>query len=545
MRFLLIFLLAGAASATETVVHNVTAYTLTDEGVVEFSVLVIDDDGRVEATGGDELLARFPDARRYDGRGRYVLPGLSDAHAHVYSQGLLLSELNLFGSPSVEHARQAVADYAAEHPHRDWLTGRGWNQVLWPGNEFPTAADLDAVVADRPVWLRRVDGHAGWANSAALRAAGIDDDTPDPVGGRIVRDEKGGATGILVDSAMHLVAEQMPPPTRQEIRKAIAAAQEELLSLGLTAVHDAGIDIDQAEVYLSLADDDELQLRVYAMLEGAGANLDAFGEPVVAYGNGRLDIRAVKLYADGALGSRGAALLAPYSDDSENHGLPRMNGSELTDAVVKANSLGFQVAVHAIGDRGNRMTLDALQAAQNDRPSSLRNRIEHAQIVALEDIPRFAGLGVIASMQPSHATSDMNMAEDRLGPERIKGGYAWRRFLEAGVLLASGSDFPVELANPFFGLYAAVSRQDREGLPRDGWYPDQALTREEALRSFTLDAAFAAHREHDTGSLEPGKWADLIIVDRDYFGTPVDRIDDIEVQETWIAGRRVYRRQGE
>ncbi|MDH4124216.1 MAG: amidohydrolase [Gammaproteobacteria bacterium] len=542
---LLIFLLAASATSAQTAIHNVTGYTSTETGVVQFEVLVFADDGRVLATGGPASLAEYATARRIDGGGRYLLPGLTDAHAHMANLGFLATSLDLAGTPSLEDALQRIADYADGNPHVDWIEGRGWNQVLWPVQEFPTAADIDAVVSDRPVWLERIDGHAGWANSVTLRLAGIDDSTLDPVGGKIIRDRNGHATGILIDRAKDLVTGHVPAATSIELRNAILEAVNTLLPLGITSVHDTGIDRNMAAVYMALADDAVLELRVYAMLADAGANLDAVGKPIIAYGNDHLDIRSVKIYADGALGSRGAALLEPYSDDVENRGLLFVAVDELFRDVRKANRMGFQVGVHAIGDRGNRLALDAFERAQAGQPSPLRNRVEHAQVIALDDIPRFAALGVVASMQPTHATSDMNMAEDRIGAERIKGAYAWQRLLQSGAVIASGSDFPVELPNPFYGLYAAVSRQHRDGLPAGGWYAAEAMSREQALHSFTLAAAYAAHQEDRLGSLEPGKWADFILVDGDYFEVSTDRIDDIRVLETWVSGKRVYARGSE
>jgi len=540
MRILLLLLWVGTVGAAETAIHNVTAYTSTDTGVRAFSVLVISEDGKVAATGGPELLTQYPAAQRIDAHGRSLLPGLTDAHAHMYGLGFLNISLNLAGTPSVDAAVSRIAEYAVDNPHSDWILGRGWNQVLWPVKEFPTAGDIDAVVSDRPVWLRRIDGHAGWANSAALEVAGIDDETPDPVGGKVIRDDNGHATGVLVDKAMGLITTHLPAPDKDDLRAAYLAATDVLLPLGMTGVHDTGIDIAEAEVYMSMADDGALKMRIYAMLSNAGPNLDAMGEPIIAYGNDHLDIAAVKLYADGALGSRGAAMIEPYSDDVENRGLPFYSLDDLTAFTQKSNDMGFQVGIHAIGDLGNRLALDAFEKVQGGEPSRLRNRIEHAQIITLDDIPRFAKLGIIAAVQATHATSDMNMAEDRIGPERIKGGYAWRRLLDSGAVLANGSDFPVELANPWHGLYAAVTRQDRTGEPEGGWYADQALTRAEALHSFTLAAAYAAHQEERLGSLEPGKWADFIIIDRNYFEIPASEIDDILVIETWVGGERVF-----
>lgn len=534
-----LFLLYGTAAAA-TALHNVNGYTSSDDGVRQFSVLVFDDAGKVVATGGDELLAGTAGGDRIDGGGATVLPGLIDAHAHVYGLGFLKTSLDITGVPSVDDAANRIRDYAAENPHSRWILGRGWNQVLWPVKEFPTAAHIDAVVSDRPVWLRRIDGHAAWANSAAMKLAGIDNDTPDPVGGKILRDDNGHATGIFVDLAMDLIEQHLPKAEKDDYRQALKSAVDALVAEGMTSVHDAGIDLMNAEVYISMADNDELDMRIYAMTGGAGEVLDAIGKPLRSYGNDRLEIASVKLYADGALGSRGAAMIEPYSDDAENRGLAFWTQGELDRMVAKANDMGFQVGIHAIGDLGNRMALDAFEAAQQGKSSALRNRVEHSQIIALEDIPRFAALGVIASMQPTHATSDMNMAEDRVGPDRILGGYAWRRLLDSGAVIASGSDFPVELSNPFHGLYAAVTRQGRDGEPEDGWYSDQALTRAEALHSFTLAAAYAAHQEDRLGSLEPGKWADFIIIDRDYFTIPASEIDDIQVLQTWVGGEKVY-----
>ncbi|MDH3266574.1 MAG: amidohydrolase, partial [Gammaproteobacteria bacterium] len=480
---LILLLLAGTALGAETAVHDITAYTSTATGIREFNVLVFSEEGKILATGDESLLEDFPDAIRVNGNGRTVLPGLTDAHAHMYGLGFLSVSLDLSGSPSLHDAVRQIAEYSESAPRSTWIQGRGWNQVLWPVKEFPTAADIDAIVSDRPVWLRRVDGHAGWANSATLEIAAIDDDTPDPVGGKIIRDTSGKATGVLIDKAMALVTAHIPPPGKNDIRNAYSRATAYLLSLGMTGVHDAGINIQEAGVYMSMADDSELDMRIYAMLAGAGANLDGIGKPILQYGDDRLDIAAVKLYADGALGSRGAAMIEPYSDDGENRGLPFFSTEELAAFTRKANDRGFQVAIHAIGDRGNRMALDTFDQVQHGTVSALRNRVEHAQIIALDDMPRFAQLGIIASMQPTHATSDMNMAEDRVGPERIKGGYAWRRLLESGAILASGSDFPVELANPWHGLYAAVTRQSRAGEPAGGWYAEQALSRAEALHS--------------------------------------------------------------
>jgi predicted amidohydrolase YtcJ len=337
-----------------------------------------------------------------------------------------------------------------------------------------------------------------------------------------------------------MVESRIPPSTKEEIRKYYRSAISTLLSYGMTGVHDMEVTLPMAEVFLAMADDDELDMRISAFLDTKTGAHEKIGKPIRGYGNERLDLAAVKIYADGALGSRGAALIEPYSDDVENRGLVFFGQDELDAMTIRANELGFQVGTHAIGDLGNRMVLDAFEAAQGGEPSPLRNRIEHAQVIALDDIPRFAELGVIASMQPTHATSDMNMAEDRVGPDRIRGAYAWRRLLDSGAILAAGSDFVVEHPNPFYGLYSAVTRQDHGGNPQGGWYIDQGLTRAEALHAFTLAAAYAGRQEDSLGSLEPGKWADFILTDKDYFEVAAAEIHAIKVLETWVAGEKVY-----
>lgn len=534
------------AFAADLLIDHVNGYTLDSTGKLQRFEAMLVDKGKVVATGKRETMRERADgAKVIDGHRLTLLPGLIDAHGHVMGLGTMKRQADLTTAKTLDEALSQVKAFASANAGSAWIVGRGWNQVIWKLGRFPTAKELDAVAGDRPVWLERVDGHAGWANSAAIRLAGVDKSTSDPAGGRIERDAEGHPSGVFVDSAMDLVAGKVPPLTPKQNAAALDAALAELANVGLTGVHDAGVDADTVALYRRYADEGRLTVRIHAMIGGTGADFDRLSArgPLSGYGGGFLDVRSVKLYADGALGSRGAALLVPYSDDAHNRGLLFHSPGDLTAMIGKALSKGYQVGVHAIGDAANREVLDSFEAAfAKHGGRTLRNRVEHAQVVALADIPRFKALGLVASMQPVHATSDMNMAEDRVGAERIKGAYAWRTFLDQGTVVAAGSDFPVESPNPFHGLYAAVTRQDQAGKPPGGWHPQQKLTLVEAFRAFTLDAAWAAGSDKVQGALEPGKWADFILVDRDIFAEAPERLWSTAVLETWVGGKRVFAR---
>lgn len=499
--------------------------------------------GGIEVLGsGGDPRRDHPGARIIDAGGRDVVPGLIDAHGHVMNLGFSLLRANLVDARDKQEVLARLREFEKTLPEGAWLLGRGWDQNDWPGKAFPTAADLDAAFPDRPVWLRRVDGHAGWANSAALRAVTRDlsgDWQPD--GGRILRAD-GRATGIFVDTAMALVEAVVPAPSDALRAQALERSLQAAVAHGLTGVHDMGVSVADLALMRRFADEGRLPLRIRAYANGDNAMLAALcAMGPYEHAGGRLAMRGVKFYVDGALGSRGAALLEDYSDEPGHRGLLVTEPAAYAAAVAKARDCGIQPASHAIGDRGNRIVLDTYAAALGDRAGTdHRWRVEHAQVVAPSDIPRFATLKLIASMQPTHATSDMPWAQARLGAARLDGAYAWQRFRAAGVPLALGSDYPVESVDPRLGLYAAVTRSDLAGQPPGGWMPDQKLTPAQALAGFTSDAAYASFDEASLGKLVVGHRADFVIVGGDPLTVPAAELPKLPVLSTWVDGEKVF-----
>ncbi|MBM4159473.1 MAG: amidohydrolase [Ignavibacteria bacterium] len=560
--------------SADTVYVNARIYTMDRANTVAEAMAVRGD--RIVSVGSTkDLQRRFESQRVVDLEGKTVLPGLIDAHVHLLSFGVSKLTLNVSGTKSEAQIADMVRDRAATSDRGQWIRGRGWDQNSWASKRFPTRDLLDRASPGNPVYLIRIDGHAAWANSLALTIAGITIDTPDPPGGKIVRDARGSPTGILIDNAMDLVGEFLPPPSDNELKEAVRLAIRDFLMCGITCVHDMGIEAREIELYKQLIDADEFPFRVYAAIESASPTWslyngsDSAGKkraPFVGYGGNKLWVRAVKVYVDGALGSRGAALLEPYSDDPMNRGLTVTTEDALRSVVDDALANGFQVCTHAIGDRANNIILNVYENALKARSvPNHRFRLEHAQVLAPSDIPRLKKLGVIPSMQPTHCTSDMYWAEARLGHSRILGAYAWRSLLDTGVIIPGGSDCPVENPNPLFGIYAAITRRDWLGRPKDardiaeffqlsergivdpiafdgGWYASQRMKRDEALRAFTTWAAYAGFQESVLGSLERGKLADFIVLSRDI--TAIDPMDILTtvVEQTFVGGEVVYSR---
>ena len=546
LRFLIALaaLVCASPALADLLIDHVNGYTMADGRLTRFSAILIGDDGRVERLFRDG--ERRPERSRYllDAHGRTMLPGLIDAHGHVMELGLGALALDLSDTNSLEEAQQRIRDYAAANPTPRWIVGFGWNQERWRLGRFPTAADLDAAVADRPVWLVRVDGHAGWANSLAMREAGVTAATRAPEGGRIERIGR-EPSGVFVDAARQLVEHAVPPPLPIVRDRAFEQAQRILLGFGVTATSDMGTSQEDWATIRRAGDNGRLKLRIFSYAAGVDTLLAIAGtRPTPWLYDGRLRMGGVKLYLDGALGSRGAWLKQDYADAAGQRGNPLLTDTMLKNLMSRAAMDHFQVAVHAIGDAANAELLGAIEELSGTYTGDRRWRIEHAQIVDPADLPRFARHGIIASMQPTHETSDWRMADARMGHERLRGAYAWRTMLEQHVPLAFGSDYPVESPNPFPGLAAAISREDAEGQPPGGWFPEQRLTLEEAFAAFTTGGAYAAFAEEDLGSLAPGRRADFIFIDRDIFADPDPaRISQTRVLETWIGGEKVWERE--
>ena len=527
-------LLATSANA-DTLISNVNGIQVGPDGTIQhFGALLIDDNGRVESV----MKMPTPRVKRYDqlidGHGRTLMPGLIDAHGHVIDLGFYALRLNVTGTASLAELQQRLRDYAAAHPDVKWIQGGGWNQELWPDKRFPTAADLDAIVPDRPVVLERVDGHAYVVNSAAMKAAGVTAATPAPHGGEI-------HDGVFVDAAKGLIDKVTPEPTADENDQALAKAQEILLGYGVTGVGSMSTRIADWEAFRRAGEAGRLNVRLMAYLSGT-ESMKAVPHPTPWLYGDRLRASGIKLFADGALGSRGAWLKQPYADSPGSSGLQFHSDGEMLALADQAASAGFQVATHAIGDAANAQIIGVYEKLSKKYGTNRRWRIEHFQIVDPVDIPRLAPAGIIASMQPTHQTSDRLMAEARLGPNRLAGAYAWQSVLKSGARLAFGTDFPVESPNPFPGLGAGESRQDVQGQPPGGWMPAERLTLAQSLGAYTRGAAYAGFAEDKIGSLEPGKWADFIIIDRDPTQIDAQSLARTQVLETWVAGKRVFSR---
>jgi predicted amidohydrolase YtcJ len=537
---------AARAQGSTMIIRNARIYTMDRDRPTAEAIAIAG--SRIARVGGeDEVMAlRGAQTRVIDAGGATIVPGLHDAHGHVAGLGASLATLDLRGTTSYEQVVEIVKQRAAAAAPGEWIRGRGWDQNDWTGHAWPTHDALTAVSPNNPVVLTRIDGHAVLANRKALAAGGVSRATRDPEGGRILRSASGDPAGVLIDRAQALVNDSIPPVSPAQLDAQVLRADEEMRRLGLTMVGDPGATADTIAAYRRLIDAGRLKTRLYVMVSGGSMPaLQPFLDrgPEADYADHRMAVRAVKLYADGALGSRGAALLEPYADEPATSGLLLTPPDELYAETLAASKAGFQTAIHAIGDRANRLVLDTFERVQREVPAAraLRMRVEHAQVLDAADIPRFAAIGVIASMQPTHATSDMPWAPLRIGHARIaEGAYAWQTLLASGAVVASGSDFPVEQPNPLLGFYAAITRQDAAGHPKDGWTPAQRMTREQALRSFTLDAAYAAHAETFTGSLAAGKLADLVMLSSDIMQVPPPEILSTRVRMTVVAGEVVY-----
>ena len=531
--------------AQTTLITNIQGYTLNGKSLERFSAIAFTDDKIDKIYSSEEQLPIAKNITVIDGKDKTLIPGLIDSHGHILSYGLSLLQADLVNTTSAQDAVNKTLNYAKNNTQLTWIQGRGWNQTQWPSNAFPTAASLDKYFPDQPVWLARVDGHAGWANSKAMALAGITKDTLSPDGGEIIKDKNGMPTGVFIDNAMDLINQSIAPLTVQEQKQVLVKAMDSLASFGLTSVHDAGIDTDNLNAFKALSQENAMSIRVNAMLYLPSPNWQqTLDNGQYRSKDDMFTFNSVKIQADGALGSRGAALIEDYSDHAGHKGLLLNTPKAFENLVDTSMRLGFQVNSHAIGDNANKLVLDTYEKyIKATKTKDLRHRVEHAQVLRIEDIPRFSELDVIAAMQATHATSDKNMAQERLGPTRILGAYAWRKLLNANAIIAAGSDFPVESPNPFFGLHASITRQDHTNSPQGGWFADEKMTPLEAFRSFTIDAAYSGHQENIIGSLAKGKKADFILLDRNIFTMPEQDIWQVTVDKTWVDGKLVYKKK--
>lgn len=536
-----LWLFTGICSSVqaEILIKNVKGYSFHLNKPQSFSAIAIKDNLITKVYSKTPDIAAFEQV--IDGKGATLVPGMIDAHGHVLSYGQALSRVNLNGSVSEPDAVARVQQYRSVNSTDKWILGRGWNQELWANKQFPNKMSLDALGNELLIVLDRIDGHAIWVSSAVLKKAGIDRNTISPEGGEIVRDANGEATGVLIDNAMNLIYPLLPSPNIVSVKTALQKSLQKLATLGLTSVHDAGINYLTWLAYQELAKEEKLPIRVYAMLDVTDPHYDKMLKAgIITTDNQMLSIRSVKISSDGALGSRGAALHAEYSDKPGHFGLLLHDVNKLNAFTLNAIDAGFQVNTHAIGDKANTLSLNAFELTLSKKQSRhLRHRIEHAQVLRPSDFKRFQALGVIASIQPTHATSDKNMAENRLGHQRIKGAYAWQSMLNSGAKVAGGSDFPIEPAEPLYGIHAAVSRQDRSGEPEGGWYKQEGTDLHNAFKMFTYGGAYAAHQDNIIGSIEPGKRADFVFLAEDPIAVPVSALWQISVLQTWVEGVRV------
>jgi len=504
----------------------------------------------IKAVGTTKEIEKLatPTTTVIDAKERLVLPGFNDSHLHFLSGGQSLLELDLLGYQTVKDVQKRLASVANETPADTWITGRGWDHTLFNKGQWPTKQILDKVTTRHPVFVRRVDGHIGWANSYALTLAKITKETLEPDGGEISRDKAGNATGIFKESAMGLISDIIPEYTKEQKERALAKALHEAARLGITSIQDNS-GIETFQLYKEFDKKGELTVRVsewlnFELTRSPNKLLETIAQYEPLCKTNHLEIGLLKGFVDGTLGSRTAYFFEPYQDNKTTSGMPQLSDTELNRMVKVADSLNLQIGLHCIGAKANWLALTAINNAQKKTSSSkLRHRIEHAQVLRLQDIEKFAEFNVVASMQPTHCTSDLRWAEKRIGHERCRGAYAWRRILDSGGELAFGTDWPVEPLDPMRGIFSAITRKHIEsGIPKDGWFPDQNLTPEEAIHYYTMGSAYAEHKETIKGSLTPGKLADVIIVDKDILTIPASEIVTTTVDMTIFNGRVIYKK---